>query len=298
MEPYVTPERFKAMGFGLDFDGLEEFELRSILRRASTRVNAIAAAPGLPQPHDFRGGSITGEEHYWRMGDGVSQPDQRTFYLWHTPIKAVSDLRIRLTNTQGIIFDAGELYVSKDAVEIVSLAMTSSGLFGSFVVPQVGLAKPRISASYTYGYSVPVTMQALDATDGKTFRAQDQWWDSTVPVTVYNEAGTAVTSGFTIDYDEGTVNFTSNQSPDVVFRASFTTKLPPGIAEATGILAAESVGNHEVRERGMSGLRSIRVGEIAIEKDVQTRGGTTTLSPAVVEAESILAPYKFMWAGA
>lgn len=298
MEPYVTPERFMTMGFGVDLEHVEYHELRSILSRASARVNAIAAVPNLPQPHDFRGGAIVGEEHYWRMGDGVSQQDQRTIFLWHTPIKAVSDLRIRLTNQQGITFDPGELYVSKDAVEIVSLAMTSVGLFGSFLVPQVGLAKPRVSASYTYGYSVPITMQTLDATDGKTFRGQDQWWDIDEEVHVYDAAGTEVMTGFTIDHDEGAVVFDVNQPPDVVYKASFTTRMPPGIAEATGILAAESFGNHEIRERGMSGLRRITVGEITVEKDVQARGATTVVTQAVMEAQDILAPYKFIWAGA
>ena len=298
MEPYVTPDRFRAMGFGLELESYTEYELRSVLRRATSRVNSIAAVPGLPQPHDFRGGTITGEEHDWRMGNGVSTQDQRTIFLWHTPIKTVTDLRIRLTNTQGIVFDAGEIYVSKFAVEIVSLAMTSVGLFGSFVVPQVGLSKPKVSASYTYGYSVPVVMQTLDATDGRTFCAQDQWWDDTEDVLVYTEAGAAVTTGFTIDHDEGSITFDTNQAPDAIFLASFTTKLPPGISDATGILAAESIGNHEIRERGMSGLRSIRVGEIAIEKDIQVRGATTTVTPAVMEAQALLDPYRFMWAGA
>jgi|WetSurSiteA1Bulk_404760.scaffolds.fasta_scaffold10023_3 hypothetical protein len=298
MDSYVTPDRFRAMNFGLDLESYTEYELRSVLRRASSRVNAIAAVPGLPQPHDFRGGSITNEEHDWRMGDGVSTQDQRTIFLWHTPIKTVTDLRIRLTNQQGIVFDPGEIYVSKNAVEIVSLAMTSVGLFGSFVVPQVGLSKPKVSASYTYGYSVPVTNQTLDATDGRTFCGQDQWWDETEEVHVYDEAGAEVTTGFTIDHDEGAVTFDTNQDPDVTFKASFVTKLPPGIADATGILAAESIGNHELRERGMSGLRSIRVGEIEIQKDIQSRGATTTISPAVMEATTLIDPYRFLWAGA
>lgn len=299
MEPYVTPERFKTMGFGIDLDGVDDFELRAVLRRASDRVHAITAAPGLPVAHDFRGGSITAEEHHWDMGNGTTTGPQRSIRLWHTPIKAVSDLRIRLTNTQGIVFDANELMVFDKEVEIVSLAMTSAGLFGSYVVPEIGLSEPRVQADYTYGYSIPITKQTLDATDGKTFRAQDQWWDSSEDVVVYDESDNIIDSGqYTVHYDEGTIEFSSNQDPDVTRKASFTTKLPPGIATATGILAAEALGDRETRTRGMSGLRAIRVGEISLEKEMQMRGGTTLVTPAVAEAESLLAPYKFIWVGA
>lgn len=296
-EPYVTPERFKTMGFGVDLDIIEDFELRSVLRRASDRVNAICAAPALPQQYDFRGGTITNEEHHWDAGNGVDVPAQRSVYLWHTPIKAVSDLRIRLTNSQGIVFDADELMVFDREVEIVSLAMTSAGLFGSYIVPEIGLSHPRIVASYTYGYLVPMTGQVLDPTDGTTYRAEDQWWDSGETTTIY-ENGTPRTTGFTIDYDEGAVVFDSQQSTTSTFTASYTTKLPRGIATATGILAAEALGDSEMRARGMSGLRAIRVGEIALEKDQQMRGGTTLVTPALAEAEQLLAPYRFIWAGA
>jgi hypothetical protein len=301
VEPYVTPERFKTMGFGVDLDAVEDFELRAVLRRASDRVNSMTAAPGLPVPHDFRGGSITAEEHHWDMGNGVTTGPSRTVHLWHTPILSVSDLRIRLTNTQGIVFDSAELMVFDKEVEIVSLAMTSAGLFGSYVVPEIGLAEPRVQADYTYGYRIPITRQTLDPTDGKTFRAQDQWWiddSENYPVTVYDEAGTAIESGYTVHHDEGTIEFSANRDPDSVVYASFTSRLPRGISTATGILAAEALGDRETRARGMSGLRSIRVGEIELEKEMQMRGGTTLVTPAVAEAEALLDPYRFIWVGA
>lgn len=295
-EPYVTPERFKTMGFGVDLTEVEDFELRSVLTRASDRVNAICAAPGLPQPHDFRGGTITDEDHIWRMGDGVSQESQRSIYLWHYPIRTVTDLRIVLTNTQGVVFSPGELVVFDRTVEIVSLAMTSAGLFGAFVVPEIGLSKPRVRASYTYGYSIQMVGQTLDATDGLTYRGADQWWDLAEDVVVYKD-DVEVTSGYTIDYNEGTVTFDDPQGPDAHITVSYTTKLPRAVATATGILAAESIGDSEMRARGMSGLRHIRVGEIELDKVDQMRGGTTLVTPAQAEAESLLAPFRFSWAG-
>lgn len=299
MEPYVTPDHFRSMGFGVDLDGVDDVELRSILRRASDRVNTLAAAPGEPVPHDFRGGSITEEAHYWRMGNNVNEPSQRTIFLWHTPIRAVSEMKIRLTNTQGVSFGTSELMVFPNQVEIVSLAMTSAGLFGAFMVPEIGLTHPRVVTSYTYGYRIPVTKQTLDATDGRTFRAQDQWWARDEDVVVYDEADAEIAvADYTVDYDEGVIIFDTNQGPDAVRRASFTTTLPRGIAAATGILAAEALGDREVRARGMAGLRAVRVGEIALEKETQMRGQTTLVTPAVNEAMSYIDPYRFIWAGA
>ena len=291
---YVTPERFKTMGFGVDLDDLDVFELRATLRRAADRVNAICGAPGLPQPHDFRGGTITDERHIWKMGDGVSTPPSRSIYLWHYPIRTVTSLRIDLTNNRYVDIGEDERYLTNRTVEIVSLAMTASGLYGAAVVPEIGLLKPRIKATYTYGYSIPTTGEVLEPTDGKTYRAQDQWWtDDTV--TVYVD-GNVVTTGFTLDRDEGTVIFTENKAAEV--KADYTTKLPRNIQTATGILAAEALGDREMRARGMSGLRRIQVGEIALEKDAQMRGSSTLITPAVAEAEALLEGFHFVWAAA
>lgn len=63
MPNYLTPEAFRVMGFGVDLSVFEEVEVRNILARASARVNTYCAVPNLPQPHDFRGGTVTGEQH-------------------------------------------------------------------------------------------------------------------------------------------------------------------------------------------------------------------------------------------
>lgn len=295
---YVTPERFKTMGFGVDLDDLDDFEIRATLRRASDRVNTICAAPGLPQPHDFRGGTITDERHVWNMGDGITRPPSRSIYLWHYPILTVSSLRIDLTNLHYIDIAESERYVTDRSVEIVSLAMTASGIFGAAIVPEIGLNKPRVKASYTYGYRFPVTGEVLEPTDGKTYRAQDQWWLSSVAPVVYRD-GVVVSSGdYSVDYDEGTVTFSSNISGDVVVTADYTCRLARNIQTATGILAAEALGEREMRSRGMSGLSRISVGEIALEKDRPMRGAQTLVSPAVAEAEALLAGFRFISAAA
>jgi hypothetical protein len=116
-------------------------------------------------------------------------------------------------------------------------------------------------------------------------------------VTVYVD-GSAITTGFAIQRDEGAILFESPQTPDAVITADFVTRLPPAIATATGILAAEGLGDMEMRGRGMGNLRSIRVGEIMLEKEEAMRGGKTVISQAQAEAEAHLNPFRFIWAGA
>jgi len=294
---YMTPDRFRTMGFGVDLTDVQDYEIRAKLVSAAARVHTITAAPNEPQPHDFRGGTITNEEHFWNTGDGRAVPPQRSFHTWHYPIKTCTDMKIYLTNGRYIDIGETERYLTLRTVEIVSLAMTASGIFGAAVVPEIGLLNPVVKMSYTYGYEIPHVGEVLEDTEGDetTYRAQDQWWTSD-DVTVYVD-GSEVTTGFTIDRDEGTITFGTAQTGSVV-KADYTSKLPREIAMASGILAAEALGDRETRSRGMSGLRSVRVGEIALEKDTPMRGGQTLVTPAQAEAEALLEGFSFISAGA
>lgn len=294
---YMTPERFKTMGFGVDLTDVEDYEIRAKLASAKARVHTITAAPKLPQPHDFRGGSITAEEHFWNTGDGRAIPPKRQFYPWHYPVKTCSDMKIYLTNNRYIDIGETERYLTKRTIEIVSLAMTASGIFGAAIVPEIGLMNPVVRFDYTYGYEVPFVGEVLEDTigTGLTWRAQDQFWTSEDDVTIYVDG--VETAPDSVDLEEGTVTFGSDQSGSVV-TADYTSKLPREIAMATGILAAEALGDRETRSRGMSGLRTIRVGEIALEKDTPMRGGQTLVTPAQAEAEALLSGFHFISAGA
>jgi hypothetical protein len=294
----MTPERFKTMGFGVDLTDVKDHEIRAKLVSASSRVNVITAAPAEPRPHDFRGGTAVGERHFWNTGDGRAVPPKRQFWPWHYPLTGCSRLQIVLTNNRYIDIGETERYLTRRTIEIVSLAMTASGIFGAAIVPEIGLLNPVVEMDYTYGYSIPYAGELLEdtsaASDGLVFRAQDQWWTDD-DVTVYVD-GTEVTTGFTIDRDEGAVTFAVEQTG--VVTADYTTRLPRDIAMATGILAAESLGDREIRARGMGGLRAIRVGEITLEKDQPMRGGQTLVTPAQAEAEALLSGYRFISAGA
>src|SRR5512134_13053 len=92
-DPYLTPERFKTMGTGIDLSEIENVALRSAIQRATADINSYCAVPVTPQPHSFRGGTITGEEHIYPT-DEWERPRPFCLWPWHTPVLSVTSLRL------------------------------------------------------------------------------------------------------------------------------------------------------------------------------------------------------------
>lgn len=271
---YVTPDKFRSGGWGVDLAGIEDIELRSVLHRAGSMANQFCNVPTLPVEHDFRGGVIIDEIGHWDLG-GHMQAPMRRFYPYHRPLRTVDAMRIVVTNSQGIEFSAPELYVGDSFIEVVSMAMTSYGLFGAAIVPNIGLAHPQVELSYTYGYSFGVVNEELEISDSRTYRAQNQWWDTEVVPTVRID-GAVETTGFSIDYDEGTVTLDTATASTRV-HVDYFHRLPSAIAEATGIIATELLGERNLTRKGLAGLIELAVGEVRIRRDfpragVQTQG--------------------------
>ena len=266
MPNYLTPEAFRVMGFGVDLSNFEEVEVRNILAGASARANAYCATPNLPQPHDFRGGSVVGEQHSWAMGSDLVA-GQRRYYAWHTPIKAISSFRVVVTNSQYVQIAPTELFInqSEGYIEVVSLAVTSVGIFGSGLIPNLGLARPVGVMDYTYGWSFPIVGEELFETDGETFRAENQWWDKSVVPVVYKN-GAVQNSGFAFDYNEGTVTFASMLDASDVVTLDYHHTLPYAIPRATGIIATDMIGQARMAARGMTGISRLHVAEVDIAR--------------------------------
>lgn len=265
---YLTPEGYRAQGFGTE--DLEDADLRALLFRASRQVDAYCTVPLRPTRYSFLGGSVVDEEQDFSVGDGVSTFPQRVIFPSFKPVVAVSSVKLHVTNQQYIEFPANELFVTKGTIEIVSLAMTANGLYGAAIIPVVGLTIPKLRLRYTYGYTFDSGVELLEATDAATYRAQNQFWtDDDVTIQV---DGVTQATGFTIDRTEGTVTFEENQSATAVVTAQYTHKLPGEIAQATGLIAAANIGERQMIGRGMSGLRSMRIGEITMERDAARRG--------------------------
>jgi hypothetical protein len=301
MSLYVTPERFKAMGTGFDLSGVEDHELRALLNRASSVVDSYCNVPGLPDKYDFRGGTITEEEHEWLIFNEPVRPPLkfRRFYFMHRPLRTVTDFKIYVTNRQYVDIENEDLFInnSEQYVEVVALAVTSVGIFGSMVIPNIGLYRPVARMSYTYGYRFKVTDEVIDATDGLTYRAENQWWVTTETITVKRN-GATITTGFTTDAAEGTVTFTSPNAATDVISVSYTYSLPEPISQATAIVMGHLLAERGFAAKGLSGIRNVRIAELEISRAGRPRvgaGGATTLPLELMpEIGPLLDSYRFV----
>lgn len=310
MPAYLTPARFRKMGFGIDASQLDDATLASLGAQASTMVNNYCLVPRQPQMYDFRGGSIVGEQHAWRYPETDFDIGQRRAYPFSWPVKRLSQFRIYVTNIQYVQVDTTGLFVnqSQKYVEVVSLALTSAGLFNALVVPNIGLATPVVRLNYEYGWAFYEPGEMLQTEDGQTWAATNQWWYQDqdgedawgVPiggVPVIEKNGSVITTGFTIDYDEGSVVFDDNLTATDTVSASYYYKLPSEISYATGHVMAWLFGVSETRARGMTQLESLQIGEVKLTRptirSAPSAEHAADLETLVPDAASLLATYRF-----
>ena len=268
---YVTPERFRTLGLGVDLEGVDDVELRSMLERASSAVDSYCSVPHLPQKFDFRGGTMTEEAHEWNVSL-YERPHPYRFWpnVKVCPVKEVSLFRIYSTPEVYTEISPTNMFINNSGgwIEVSSLQLTQFGIFGTGVLSTlIGMYNPVAKCTYTYGWEFPVTGEYLEPTDAWTYRAQHQWWTDALPeVRVNGVIQSGDGSVYTVDLDEGAVIFVAARAATDVVTASYTHKLPFQIAEATGIIAADAMGEASLRERGMGSLEALTVGEISMRR--------------------------------
>lgn len=299
MPPYLTPGRFRTMDFGVNTSMLSDGEMLSLATQATTWVNAYCLAPRLPQPHDFRGGTAIGEQHSWRYPETPFDIGQRRAHPMHWPITSVDLFRIYVTNTQYVGIAPSELFINQTAkyVEVVSLALTSAGLFNALIIPNVGLATPTLTMDYSYGRTHREVGDYLMPSDGQTYRAQNQWWYSDVdhaPVIYVN--GVVTIAGFTIDYNEGTVRFAADLTAEDIVTADYYYKLPNEIQWATGHIMTWLHTEAEQHARGIAHLSSLAIDEVKmtrVPQAVRYEQVSAEMDKLIPEAAALLYTYRF-----
>lgn len=295
---YLTPERFRTMGFGVDLSDPEspsDIELRSAIQRATAAVNSYCSTPLVPVPFDFRGGTVTGEAHEWSISP-YDAPHPYRYWPVFQPVKTFTEFRIYSTPNVYTEIDPANLFVnnSQGYVEVSSLQLTQFGIFGAGVVATlIGMYNPVAKANYTYGWDFTSTDEILEPTDAWTYRAQNQFWTSNQDVSVN---GVPQTVGFTVDTAEGTVTFATPLAPDDTVTASYIYPLPSALAQATGMVTADILGERLLAAKDMLGVAEITAGEITIRRSRagSTSANSTVLTSAVsASAQILLAPYQF-----
>lgn len=268
-QTYLTPRRFTDGGFGIDTTGMTATALRNTLTRATGLVETYCGLGLIPDKTDFRGGSVTLEQHSFPIASnyGLDDPQIRRVYPNRRPIRSVSAFQIMFTATYNITLNvATDLFINNQQgyVEIVASQPTIIGY------PPIGywfgLYQPVAQISYTYGWRFPVTGDLCEADSPTYYTASHGNWDSDDEVTVYVAGVEVDPSDYTIKYDDGAIVFTdaAQPDPDEEVTVDYVYTLPQPLADAVGIVATDLIGQSRIAGRGMIGLSSLRVAEITI----------------------------------
>jgi hypothetical protein len=270
---YLTADRYRTMRFGTDLD-IEDVELASVIARAGSLADAYCNVPMRPQRHSFLGGTISNEQHRWRLAQTPFETTQRRVYPYHTPILRCSQFRIYVTQPdpdiedgQYVLVDPKDLMVNRveDYIEVVSAAMTSTGLFNALIVPAIYLASPLATLDYTYGWDFTVTGERIYPTDGLTYQSQNNFW-TTATVVVYGNDAVVTASDYTVDRSEGCIRFTSPPAIGASITVDYHHKLPVEIRDAIGYITTHLLEEASVTERGLAELQEIRIAEVTLRR--------------------------------
>jgi hypothetical protein len=293
LQTYCSPLRYIHGGYGVANPGTA-LSLRNKLVQASAQVDTFCNASLLPEKHDFRGGSVTGEQHVWKPPTPLlNEPGARRIFLNHRPIRTVTAFSIQYTNSYEITLQPSDMMVNTQAgfIEIVASQPTIIGYppLGFWF----GLYEPFSLTSYTYGWQFAVADDVLESVSPYRYMASHGSWLAGGTVTVEVDGTVVSPTDYTYDLDDGTVTFAADAepTPDEVATVSYTYTLPSALETATAIIATDMLGQARIAERGMIGLQSIRVAEVAITQmspsQTVTRNGVTI--PAA--AASLLAGF-------
>lgn len=290
MNPYVSPALYRTMGFGVDLSDVEDSDLARQLLVASSLVDRYC---NQPRGHDFRGGTITDEQHRWEVSNGYAPGTQR---IWpdHRPVLSCSSFRIQVTNTQYLDISDHYLFINKTSgyIEPV-IAASSIGVWSYSAIPVAGLVIPVAKVTYTYGYDYTISGEVLTPDGGQVYRSANQWWTDD-EVAVYKNGIALEEADYTVDRSEGTVELGVGVEVDYndIISADYHHKLPWEVRDAVGMVATQLLGNRAIVAAGMQGISGIKVEEVEIRQSRDAQAAKTEVSGL---AASLLEPFK--WRG-
>lgn len=276
MPQYLTPNRYRLMALGIDLSAKSDAELGALIGSASAEVNRHCAAP---MGHDFRGGTVTREEHLWDVGNTHRRPSGR---LWPKhgmgimEITTCSQIDIYTTKVNYVRFTPDNIFWNSRLgyVEPIAAPITTA-LFTS--IPPWLLTSPVAYIDYTYAREYTETDEQLYPLGGKTYQALNQFWTDD-PVTVKVDGATV--TAYTLNRVEGQVIFTDVVDSGSEVTVSYTHKMDFAIAMATAIVVTDMLGYSNINASGLGGLSGIKVEEIELRQSSKAGYNNLDLHPA------------------
>lgn len=281
----LSPRRYLRSGYGIALpDGFSLSTLRTRIAQAQGLVDRYCNVPKQPSAFDWRGGAMAEEQHGWpRVNPLAPGPGSRRVYLNAGPVKDVTAFVLDLGSTYQVTVQPNQIYVNhiEQYAEVIAVSPTIIGV-PPIGIP-LGLYQPIARVSYTYGWSFPVAGDVLEAESPTQFSATYGNWDQSPPAVVYLD-GVEQLSGYTVDFDDGTVTFATAPSPGVEVTADYTYLAPGPVVDAVGETTAWLLSQSRINQRGLAGLSSLKVAEVSMTQMLPTVTKNGATLPATVAA--------------
>lgn len=287
---YITPGRYRTMGYGADIEDVDDSQLAAQLRLASSLINRYC---NRPMEYDFRGGVITDEKHAWKLGNQHVPVNQISLFPKFKPLVELDDFKIYVTNTQYLNVDTNLITYGPGNALTPVIAASSIGIWSYTAVPIAGFPVPEARISYSYGYSHTDTNEILYPEGGGVMRSANCWWSSD-PVEVYKN-GTLLTlnTDYTINANEGFIDLSQDQQDaldfDDIITATYTHFVPEDVRDATAVVLTDLLGAKQIVAAGLQGLTEIKAEEIELRQDPKSSTATGEISD---RAKMLLEAYR------
>ena len=281
MPKYLTAAYYKALGTGLDLTGVSDFTLATTIADAEALIDSHCKVPSLAP---F---SVTDEIHDWNGDTRRIRP-----YCTPVPVTSVTTFRLQIsTDSQGNMLSAtvnpNDLVINHDEgwIEVVSMTTLTMGL--TPVLINLGLNTVLVHVDYAAGYSFTTSAETLyDAGTHTTYNGLRPLWDSSVAAVV-KVNGTTVTTGYTVNYSEGSVTFSPALQASDVVTAAYTYHVPDDVTRAAVVTTTALLGERALATAGMTGLEQALGG-----RSTQARRPKGTTGPRLPQrAADLLSNY-------
>lgn len=268
---YVTPARYRTMGYGADLDEVDDSQLAMQLRLASGLVTRYCNRPA---SYDFRGGVVVDEVHPWRIGNEHVPQGSTGIFPKCKPLVELDSFRIHVSNTQYLDVSTAYISYGPGGMLMPVIAASSIGVWSYTAIPVAGFPIPEARISYSYQFLHSDIDEELFPEGAGVYRAANQWWTDDDVLVYKNGALLTETTDYTIDRDEGTVDLTQAQQDaidlDDVITATYTHSLPEDVRDATAVVMTDLLGATAIVGAGLQGLSRIKAEEIELATDAKS----------------------------
>lgn len=274
MAKYLTPSQYKRYSDGIDLSTVSDLNLAMMISRAETAIDAHMG-------FDAKRGGF--EPHTIMLQQAFREHSRRTFFpTYEVPVRVVNRYRIQVSNVSGAgagffaNINPGDCVINNDGayVEIVPLQAITYAL--SPVIIALGLRTPIVQMDCEVGFYIPIFgEQLINGGLNTQYFAINGFWAQTynmalaaqpmqlppAPPVIYKN-GVVQTTGFTIDYTDGSVTFATPLLPTDTVSADYTYVIPDPVTEACVLQTSFLLAQKSLNEMKMyHGLFQMRTGE-------------------------------------